>query len=361
MSLHLADVLRQFLPNYQQQHRMSVQQQKACQHILQCRTPAMGQQLWECEQCHQQQFVSCSCRDRHCPRCQGQRTREWLESQADNLLQAKYFHLVFTLPHELNVLSQFAPEKLYQSLFQATWQTLSTFAARHRRKPGQLGMTAVLHTWGQTLTQHIHLHCLIPGGMLSGTGRWQAIEKNYLFPVKALSTVFRAKMLQALRERQLEVPEHELLMSKQWTVFSKACLCKPETVLRYLGRYTRKGVLHESRLQKIDDETVSFCYRDYQDGNRRKIMTLKGDEFIRRYLNHVLPKGFMRIRHFGLLGNRCRKTKLSQIRAQERVMRKPKKIEEREPSLLLNEWHCPCCKVGVLKLSHGGVMTRPDG
>lgn len=360
MSLHLAQVLQQFLPAYQQNHRLSWQQQKVCQHILQCRTAALGQQLWECEGCHHQQLVACSCRDRNCPRCQGQRTRQWLEAQADNLLQAKYFHLVFTLPHELNVISQYAPEKLYQSLFQATWQTLSTFGARHRRYAGQLGMTAVLHTWGQTLSQHIHLHCLIPGGMLSSSGRWQTIDKNYLFPVKALSTVFRAKMLQALRERQLEVPQNELLVQKPWSVFSKACLCKPETVLRYLGRYTRKGMLHESRLQQVDETTVSFSYRDYQDENKRKIMTLQGDEFIRRYLSHVLPKGLMRIRHFGILGNRCRKQKLVLIRSQEKVRRRRQQKSETSAGHAQIQWHCPHCKVGLLQLAGHPALKRPD-
>lgn len=362
MSLHVSDVLAQFLADYQQHHVLNWQQQAACKHIMACRTPALGQQLWQCDNCHQQQVVYCSCRDRHCPRCQGQRTREWIEAQAANLLQVKYFHLVFTLPHELNVISQYAPEQLYKSLFNAVWQTLSTFAQRHRKTAGELGMTAVLHTWGQSLTQHIHLHCLIPGGMLSTTARWQVIDKGYLFPVKALSTVFRAKMLQQLRDAQLCIPDKDTLLAKPWTVFSKACLCKPETVLRYLARYTRKGVLHESRLQRIGTEGVSFNYRDYQDGNKRKVMTLSGCEFIRRYLSHMLPKGFMRIRHYGVLANRCRKRKLAIIRQQE-ASRKAK-AEAKMTEKVIPCWHCPHCREGLLYLASvfdERAPVKPDG
>lgn len=223
-------------------------------------------------------------------------------------------------------------------------------------------MTAVLHAWGQTLSQHIHLHCLIPGGMLSTAERWQVIDKGYLFPVKALSTVFRAKMLQQLRDEQLSIPDKDALLAKPWTVFSKACLCKPQTVLRYLGRYTRKGVIHESRLQRISAEGVSFNYRDYQDANKRKVMTLNGTEFIRRYLSHVLPKGFMRIRHYGLLANRCRKRKLEIIRQQEQ-----KRKAEADVITTVQQapcWHCPRCHVGLLHLASILVEqppAKPDG
>jgi len=360
MSLHVSDVFSQFLPLYQQQHRLSAQQDSVSRHILQCRTPALGQQLWECDHCHQPQVVCCSCRDRHCPRCQGQRRRDWIESQAANLVNARYFHVVFTLPHELNVLSQYAPERLYGCLFQAVWQTLAKFASQHKRIPGQLGMTAVLHTWGQTLSQHIHLHCLIPGGLLSRSGQWRRIDKDYLFPVKALSTVFRAKMLAQLRENQLSVAESDKLMDKPWNVYSKACLCEPKTVVRYLARYTRQGMLHESRLQQMDSQTVSFSYRDYREPNLRKSLTLSGEEFIRRYLSHILPKGLMRIRHFGILANRCRQQKLALIR-QQQIQSAVVENDKDEPREGQSEWHCPVCAKGVLRLVPLRLATRrPD-
>jgi hypothetical protein len=305
-------------------------------------------QQWQCEACSFDKTVYCSCRDRHCPRCQGRQTQQWVEQQQANVLPCKYFHLVFTLPHELNVISQYAPEQLYQSLFQAVWATLGKFAKSRKTLKGQLGMTAVLHTWGQTLTQHIHLHCLIPGGVLGKEAHWQSVKKGYLFPVKALSTVFRAKMLAALRVCELVIPEAQVLMNKSWCVYSKPCLCQPKTVIRYLGRYTKKGMLNESRLQSMDESNVTFSYKDYADGNRHKHMVLSGAEFIRRYFSHILPKGLMRVRHFGFLANCCRRKKLDVIRRQL-----PDRVEQKDNEATNSHakcWPCPACKVGVLML-----------
>ncbi|WP_158971833.1 IS91 family transposase [Paraglaciecola sp. L3A3] len=348
-ALHVADALQQFLPAYRQHHTLSYQQDKVCRHIVDCRTGKLGMQQWQCGSCSFDKVVYCSCRDRHCPRCQGKQTAQWVEQQQGNVLPCKYFHLVFTLPHELNVISQYAPEKLYKSLFQAVWATLSQFAISRKNLKGQLGMTAVLHTWGQTLSQHIHLHCLIPGGAMDEHAHWQSVKKAYLFPVKALSTVFRAKMLAALRACELVVPQAQMLMSKAWCVYSKPCLCQPKTVIRYLGRYTKKGMLNESRLQAISEEKVTFNYKDYADGNQHKQMTLRGEEFVRRYLSHILPKGLMRVRHFGFLANCCRRKKLEVIRRQLPDMVEQQDNEETyEPA---KYWPCPACKAGVLMLT----------
>jgi hypothetical protein len=347
-TLHVAEVLHQFLPAYQQQHVLSHQQEKVCRHITHCRTGQLGMQQWQCGNCPFEKVVYCSCRDRHCPRCQGRQTQQWIEQQQANVLPCKYFHLVFTLPHELNVISQYAPEKLYKSLFQAVWATLSQFAISRKALKGQLGMTAVLHTWGQTLTQHIHLHCLIPGGAVDKEAHWRGVNKAYLFPVKALSTVFRAKMLVALRACEVIIPHAQALMRKAWCVYSKPCLCQPQTVIRYLGRYTKKGMLQESRLQGISESGVTFSYQDYADDNRYKQMTLSGEEFLRRYLSHVLPKGLMRVRHFGFLANCCRVKKLDIIRRQL-----PEVVEQKSEEETSNHatcWPCPTCKVGVLTL-----------
>lgn len=298
--------------------------------------------------CSFEKTVYCSCRDRHCPRCQGRQTQQWVEQQQANVLSCRYFHLVFTLPHELNVISQYAPEKLYNSLFQAVWATLSQFAMSRKTLKGQLGMTAVLHTWGQTLTQHIHLHCLIPGGAVDAKAHWRGVNKAYLFPVKALSIVFRAKMLAALRACELVIPQAQMLMNKSWCVYSKPCLCQPQTVIRYLGRYTKKGMLNESRLQAIDEHSVTFSYKDYVDNNRHKQMTLSGEEFVRRYLSHILPKGLMRVRHFGFLANCCRRKKLDVIRRQLPDIAEHKGEEETKSPA--QYWPCPACKVGLLTL-----------
>lgn len=362
-SLHIADALQIFLPAYRQHHTLSYQQEKVCRHITDCRTAQCGMQQWRCGNCSFEKQMYCSCRDRHCPRCEGKQTEQWIEAQQAKVLHCRYFHLVFTLPHELNVVTQYAPEKLYSALFQAVWATLSKFAIKRKSIKGQLGMTAVLHTWGQTLAQHIHVHCLIPGGALNGDN-WRGVKTDYLFPVKALSNVFRAKMLSALRAVDVVIPQADLLMCKPWAVYAKPCLCKPDTVIRYLGRYTRKGMLHESRLRTIDQHNVTFSYKDYADNNRSKQMALSGEEFLRRYLSHILPKGLMRVRHFGFLANRCRRKKLATIRRQlpEATTCKQDVVKDRP----LNCWHCPVCKTGVLMLAsialpHVNVQRRLSG
>jgi hypothetical protein len=343
---HLSDILQTHYGHYQQHHRLSQQQRLVCQRILACRTAALGQQQWQCNQCHYQQSVFCSCRDRHCPRCQGKQTQAWIEKQQQQVLRCRYFHLVFTLPHELNALTHTDEQAklVYSALFEAVWQTLSRFGMTRKHLQGQLGCTAVLHTWGQTLTQHIHLHCLIPGGVVTEQGQWRGVKSDYLFPVKAVSTVFKAKMLAALRQRELTIPDANNLINKTWCVYSKACLYKAETVVAYLGRYTRKGMLHESRLKAVTKGHVDISYTDYVD-NQRKIMQLAPEELIRRYLLHVLPKGVMRIRHFGFLANSCRRKRLAKIR--EQLGSKAKCI----PAAItdtLGHWCCPQCANGRL-------------
>jgi len=346
---HLADVLQRFLPAYRQQYSLSRRQAQTCQHILDCRTAKLGSQQWRCDGCGYEQVQYCSCRDRHCPRCQGHQRQQWVAKQQAQILNCRYFHLVFTLPHELNVLSRYAAKGLYSALFQAMWQTLSQFAANRRKISGQLGVTTVLHTWGQTLSQHIHLHCLVPGGVLTAEGQWVETKGKYLYPVKALSAVFRAKVMQALRARQLSVPESDALMLKPWCVYCKPSLTRPDSVLNYLGRYTQKGMLHESRLSSITDRDVCFKYRDYSQPGSAKTMQLTGVEFIRRYLLHVLPKGFMRVRHYGYLANRCRRKKLAVIQPQCRADQTASRANK-EGSEIECRWPCPKCKIGLLRL-----------
>ena len=348
-TLHLADILNSGLSDYRQHHTLSYQQLRVCQHLQSCRTGQLGYQAWQCDACGESQQIGCSCRDRHCPRCQGMATAKWTQRQQENLLSCGYFHLVFTLPHELNIIAHFNPSVLYHCLFKAAWHTLSKFAKRKRQ--GQLGMTSVLHTWGQNLSQHIHLHCLIPAGSLD-KAHWHEIKKGYLYPVKALSTVFRGKMLAALSECDSALVN--INTPKKWCVYSKACLRYSDKLVSYLARYTRKGVMSESRLISANEHTVSFKYRDYADNNRDKVMTLSCDEFLRRYLQHVLPKGFMRIRHYGFLANACRKRKLALIRSQapqtDKAL-KPKRAKETQ----LPHWRCQKCKTGTLRFI--GIVT----
>ena len=342
-TLHIADILTLGLKEYQQHHKLSYQQIRVCQHLQSCRTGQLGYQAWQCDKCGELKHIGCSCRDRHCPRCQSMATANWVKKQQENLLPCRYFHLVFTLPHELNIIAHYNSSVLYNCLFKAAWSTLSQFAKR--KGHGQLGMTSVLHTWGQNLSQHIHLHCLVPGGGLTQT-QWHSIKKGYLYPVKALSVVFRGKMLAALNEcdgalAQIQTP-------KKWCVYSKPCLTYSDKLVSYLARYTRKGVISESRLVSANEQTVCFKYRDYGDHHREKSMTLSCREFLRRYLQHVLPKGFMRIRHYGFLANACRKRKLALIKAQEQLLSKvPAQTAETELSIA--HWPCEICKVGVLR------------
>ncbi|MCB1639718.1 MAG: IS91 family transposase, partial [Thiothrix sp.] len=300
-------------------------QHKVCQQILACRTAALGGFQLQCDACGQEQPLYHACRNRHCPRCQQQASEQWQQRELANVVDAPYFHLVFTLPHELNGWARLHPRVIYQALFHSVWATLNTLGHDPKRLDGQLGMTAVLHTWGQNLSQHVHLHCLIPGGALADNGEWHPAKSSYLFPIRVLSRLFRGRMVSALREaadhgelsRVTQAGEVDrllnTLMQTDWVVYAKPCLHQAETVVQYLARYTRKIALSESRLLDITAETVSFRYQDYRD-DQRKVMTLTGPEFLRCFLQHVLPDGFMRIRHFGWLANACRGSRLPQVR-----------------------------------------------
>lgn len=323
----LQAILNRFLPRYQIHHVLNPPQQKACRQLQHCRTEALGGLEQQCHACgfHQPRYHSC--RNRHCPQCQGRAQQQWSEQQQHAVLPVHYYHLVFTLPHMLNGWAELHPDSIYRILFQSAWDTLNAFGRDPKRLNGTLGMTAVLHTWGQNLSRHVHLHCLVPGGALTEDGKWNAAKQRYLFPVKALSRTFRGKTVSRLRQsaksgelKRITRPGEidatlNGLMQRDWVVYSKACLNRPETVIDYLARYSRKTALDNRRIQSVDAKQVQLHYKDYRDHNRRKVMTLTGEELIRRFLLHILPDGFMRIRHYGFLANRCRAQKLEHIRA----------------------------------------------
>lgn len=349
---HIADILHEGLEAYRQQHAISYQQLRVCQHIESCRTGKLGYQEWQCATCAEVERIGCSCRDRHCPRCQGYATQQWIAKQQARLLPCRYFHLVFTLPHELNSLAQHQPSLVYQSPFHAAWATLTQFAVK--KGQGQLGMTCVLHTWGQTLSQHIHLHCLIPAGAIRQE-RWCAIDKRYLYPVKALSRVFRGKMLAALYAKNKDIVH--ITTPAQWCVYSKACLTYSPKLVSYLARYTRKGMMSEHRLVAVDEQGVSFSYRDYKE-HKQKVMQLSREEFIRRYLLHVLPKGFMRIRHYGFLANASYKRAQHIVRSITPEAQRPANIEIQPPAL--PSWTCKVCGHGQLSLKSVFTAQRQN-
>lgn len=378
-SLSMQTVLSRFLPSYQQYHRLSPAQYKVCHRIKVCRTEALGGQVVHCDQCDFSQHRYHSCRNRHCPKCQHRASQHWCDQQLQQVLPVNYFHVVFTLPHELNPWVQCHPEALYHALFQAVWKTIQAFGHDPKRLNGQMGMTVVLHTWGQNLSQHVHLHCLIPAGALSDDHEhWHAAKSNYLFPVKALSRYFRGAMVSALRGAYKKGELHRLdaeafeshlsqLMQKDWVVYSKAYLKQAETIVRYLGRYTHKIALSDQRIKAITEDKITFHYKDYRD-NKNKCMPLAAEEFIRRFLLHVLPEGFMRIRHYGFLSNRTRQQRLRMIRA---CLHAPtpriKSDDEPRPHGQGNANHetetacgCPCpkCRVGHLHVC-GEIPAKP--
>jgi hypothetical protein len=318
-SPELADVFRQYGERYQRTHRLSASQQKVMLAVSVCRTPALGGHLDRCESCGFERPAYNSCRNRHCPKCQALAKARWLEKQTSELLPVGYFHLVFTLPHELNGLILTHKKMVLALLFKAVSKTLLEFG--QTRLKGTIGIIAVLHTWDQTLKDHFHLHCLVPAGALSfDHRRWIAARQNFLFPVKALSRVFRGKFLALLQHNidrgklPTQSEEAKKAQKKSWVVYAKKPFGSPHTVLDYLGRYTHRVALSNDRILQVENGEVTLSYRDRRDGNRKKTMPLQTGEFIRRFLLHVLPDGFMRVRHFGFLANRSKKLALAQYR-----------------------------------------------
>ncbi|MGH7331207.1 MAG: IS91 family transposase [Candidatus Rokuibacteriota bacterium] len=289
-----------------------------------CRTAALGGHRETCDRCGAERICYNSCRNRHCPKCQTLAKERWLAARRAELLPVEYFHVVFTLPHALNRLVHDNARLLDTLLFRTTAATLSRFAHDPRQLGGELGVPAILHTWGQTLAQHLHLHCVVTGGALAPDGaRWIAAKPGFLFPVRALAKVFRGKYLAALEraaaDGTLVLPPPltepgafrallDQLRQYDWVVYAQRPFAEPEQVLDYLGHYTHRVAISNERLLGLDDGVVHFRWRDYADGNRVKVMALPAEEFIRRFLLHVVPDRVVRIRHVGLLANRTSST-----------------------------------------------------
>jgi predicted Zn-ribbon and HTH transcriptional regulator len=355
----LADIFRQYGESYAKTHRLSVAQQKVMRAVETCRTAELGGHLKRCERCGFEHPTYNSCRNRHCPKCQSLAKAQWLQKQTAELLPVGYFHLVFTLPHRLNGLILAHKKILLSLLFKAVSETLLEFG--RRRFGGTVGILTVLHTWDQTLKDHFHLHCLVPAGALSlDQSCWIKARRNFLFPVKALSMVFRGKFLDLLKQAgakgSIEITSERLkaLRNKSWIVYAKKPFGSSQTVLDYLGRYTHRVALSNDRILKVDSGEVILSYRDRKDRDRKKSMTLDAQEFIRRFLLHVLPDGFMRIRHFGFLANRSKKHLLPQCRKLLGLSPALPEIPKRSAQVLLRELtgfdlsRCPSCKLGTM-------------
>ena len=320
---------------------LNIHQQKTIRALQQCRTAALGGHVDACDGCGKVSISYNSCRNRHCPRCQGHKRQEWIERREQDLLPCTYYHVVFTLPQELNHMALGKPAQVYDALFKSAWGTLHQFG---KHAGTQLGMIALLHTWGQNLSLHPHLHCIVPGGGVDGNGKWQKqIRSNkYLFSVKALSKVFRAKYVQQLRQKNVvEKSIIEKLFAKEWVVYAKRPFGGPQQVISYLGRYSHKIAISNQRLQMVTETQATFTYKDYRDAGKTKQMILSNQEFTRRFAQHILPKRFVRIRHYGILSSTWKRGKLQCLQQKLKVQR-----PAAAPATMLRK--CPCCKTGML-------------
>jgi hypothetical protein len=337
-ALEVADVIRQYGASFCAQYgsSLSVIQRRALNALARCRTAALGGHVEQCDQCGHRVIAYNSCRNRHCPKCQAGRAAAWLDREASSLLPVEYHHVVFTLPHELAPLALQNAAVVYGLLFRAASDTLRQVAADPKRLGAELGVLAVLHTWGQTLQHHPHLHCVVTGGGLAvddkgrrcEPARWVSCPAGFFLPVKVLGAVFRGKFLAGLRQAhpagqlvccgRLEhlaepaafVAWLEPLYAKPWVVYSKPPFAGAEVVLKYLARYAQRGPFANSRLRSLDDGQVTFSYRDYAKGGKERLLSLPAVEFLRRFLQHVLPRGFVKVRHYGLWANGGREAKL---------------------------------------------------
>jgi hypothetical protein len=333
--LEVADVFRRYGAAYREQHgaSMSTAQRRVMSAIELCRTAALGGHLERCDQCGHERNCFNSCRDRHCPKCQSLARAQWIEDRQAELLEVPYFHVVFTVPEEIAAIAYQNKKVVYGILFRTTAETLTTIAADPEHLGAEIGFFAVLHSWGQSLQFHPHLHCVVPGGGLSPDGqRWIPCRPNFFLPVRVLSCLFRRLFLESLQKAfdsgklqffgHLEMFRDRLtftrhlaaLKEREWVVYAKRPFAGPQQVLDYVGRYTHRVAISNNRLVDIENDQVSFRWKDYRTDGQVKTMTLTADEFIRRFLLHVLPNGFQRIRYYGFLGNRYREEKLNRCR-----------------------------------------------
>jgi hypothetical protein len=386
----VADVFRRYGDAYREQHGASLctAQRRVMTEIELCRTAALGGHVEQCDQCGHQRISFNSCRDRHCPKCQSLARAQWLDDRRADLLATQYFHVVLTLPGEIAAIAYQNKAPVYGILFHAAAETLLTIAADPKHLGAEIGFFAVLHTWGQNLLHHPHLHCVIAGGGLSADGtRWISCRPGFFLPVRVLSRLFRRlflghlqtafdagelqffSTLAPLRERCAFLRYLAPVRQAQWVVYAKPPFAGSEQVVEYVGRYTHRVAISNDRLLDIADGTVRFRWKDYRDDNRQKAMAVSADEFIRRFLLHVLPAGFHRIRYYGFLGNRHRAQKLARCRE---LLRMPAlepsdvQLEEDyrdrfEELTGVSLVQCPACRRGqmVIVETFDGITTRP--
>jgi hypothetical protein len=365
--------LQQLLQKHPLSCNKNVHVQKVLQRIKVCRTAALGYHVYQCtnDDCGHVKYQYHSCRDRHCPNCGAEKKQQWIEARMQELLPVKYYHVVFTLPHELNSLALGHRKPLFKLLFDASAATLLCFAKDPKYLGAIPGIISVLHTWGQQLSFHPHIHSIVSGGGIADGNVWKDARKNsyrFLFPVKAMQSVFRGKFLQSLKQMiakgEVVLPEGteakrllNVLYQKDWIVYAKAPFGGPHAVIEYLGRYTHKVAISNHRIRSINDEddTVTFDYKDYADQNKQKQMTLSTHEFIRRFEQHILPQRFTKIRTYGYLSNRDRHRRINEVLNKMRLPLHKGLVKIPLQLRMLEQFgidmaECPCCKNKTLQL-----------
>jgi hypothetical protein len=364
-TVEVADIFRTRGNDFVDQHSLSIQQLKAIRAITRCRTAELGGHVDVCPQCGGDPAISYnSCRNRHCNKCLSQARERWIEARKRELLNTRYFHVVFTLPHELHALVLQNQAELYNLLFCTVAETLREVARNPKHLGAEIGFFSILHTWGQNLLFHPHLHCVIPGGGIApDKTRWIYPQYPFFLPVKVLSKVFRGKFVAALRRLHLKNRltcagsiKHlaelkyfsaflRTLFRKDWVVYAKPAFGGPDQVVRYLGRYTHRVAISNHRLISFDGQAVTFRWRDYACGNKQKLMTVSAEEFMRRFLLHILPKGFVRIRHFGVLANFRRSEFIDLCRRLLQMTPLDRLVSTASTSL---SWLCPRCRTPLI-------------
>ena len=318
----------QILSNHWEQvlsNNLNGHQLKHLHQISRCHTASLGGSVHECQKCDELSYTYHSCRNRHCPSCGGSRRDEWIERQQSYLLDTSYYHVVFTIPSELNTLCMYQPRIIYDTLFHASWKTIQTFASDHKYLGAKAGMTAVLHTWSQNMGLHPHLHCIVPGGGITKHGKWKYTRSKgkFLFPVKAMAAVYKGVFIAELKRLAIigtiELPRslRESLYAKRWVVYAKRPFATPNFVIEYLGRYTHKVAISNHRLLYYDKQSVTFKWKDYRNGAHNGTMQLPTKEFVRRLAMHILPHKFVRIRHYGLLSFHGRSSTIPEIQIKQ--------------------------------------------
>lgn len=383
-ALEVADIFRSHGDAFRaaQGGRLLPDQRRVMAAIEACRTATLGGHIEQCDDCGLVRIAYNSCRDRHCPKCQGLARAQWLADRQADLLPVAYFHVVFTVPAPVAAIALQNKAAVYDILLKAAAETIRLIGADPRHLGAETGMIAVLHTWGQTLSHHPHAHCVVPGGGLAPDGRWVGCRPGFFLPVRVLSRLYRRLFLEHLQaafdrlaffgdlahlvEPRVFGRHLDALRKVEWVVYAKRPFGGPEQVLAYLGRYTHRVAIANSRLLACENGNVCFRWKDYRADSRSKVMTLDTGEFIRRFLLHVLPKGFRRIRHFGFLANACRTAKLARIRAALQTPELPRTVEPadyRQRYAILTGHRidlCPICGGRMVEIGHSPYSPRPQ-